>query len=409
MQPGPGRALPMGILGFLAGMGLLVVIRYLQSLQPYMEPQLGIVLGTLLAAVGFIYGMGAMDPQMNEHAHEPAEGEEAAVHEASADEEEEAEAEPGSVLGGWLWLLSSLMVLLLIVIAFFALLPEGPGLRISGDPLADFASIGVVQLELGGQTLEMTQLTLLVLFTIFMFLSLAVAAGAMGLLVHVLNHGLKTVSEVEHTPLQPEPQTDAASGGTAALLRQGLLATFVVAVFAVLDRLVGTPVTNEFVTLSFFPGAAAVFTGSFLLLGLLIRVVARQTRWAWVIRALVIMTAVGLTLNVIDFALIWLVLSQLPPTTAVLFNLILLLALAVSGMRSALWYSLAAGILLPLFYFVLIGVVVPFAPPLLFGISAGNALMITALVMYPQFIKDWLGRGAGWAALQLRRLPNALQ
>ena len=52
-------------------------------------------------------------------------------------------------------------------------------------------------------------------------------------------------------------------------------------------------------------------------------------------------------------------------------------------MRGSLWYCLAAGILLPLFYFVLIGLVLPFAPPLLFGISAGNALMIPALVMRP--------------------------
>ena len=61
------------------------------------------------------------------------------------------------------------------------------------------------------------------------------------------------------------------------------------------------------------------------------------------------------------------------------------------------------------FYFVLIGLVVPFPPPLLFGISAGNALLVTALLLRPQFLKDWLGRGAGWAAVQLRRLPNALQ
>ena len=406
MQPGPGRALPMGILGFLAGMGLLVVVRYLQSLQPYMDPQLGIVFGTALAAVGFIYGMGAFDPQMNLHAHEPAEGEEDHAHEAAADE---ADAEPGKVLGGWLWLLSSLLVLLLIVIAFFALLPDGPGLRISGDPLADFASIGVVQLELGALSLEMTQLTLLVAFTIFMFLSLAVAAGAIGLLMHVLDRGVKTTSVVEHTPLQQEALSATTTDGNQALLRQGVIVAFVVAVFALLDRLAGTPITNEFVTLSFFLGAAALFTWSFLLLGLLIKVVARQTHWAWVIRALVILTSVGLTLNVIDFALIWLVLSQFAPTTAAIFNLILLLALAATGMRSSLWYSLAAGILLPLFYFVLIGLVLAFAPPLLFGISAGNALMIPALVMRPQFLKDWLGRGAGWAALQLRRLPNAMQ
>ncbi|MCY4023401.1 MAG: hypothetical protein OXF32_08120 [Anaerolineaceae bacterium] len=406
MQPGPGRALPMGILGFLAGMGLLVVIRYLQSLQPYMEPQLGIVLGTALAAAGFIYGMGAFDPLMNTHAHEPEEGEEEHAHEAADDE---AEDDPDRVLGGWLWLSSSLLILLLVVIAAFALLPDGPGLRISGDPLADFASIGVVQLHVGEATFEMTQLTLLVAFTLFMFLSLAIAAGALGLLMHALHNGVKTVGDTGHTPLQTELLSGDVAGSTPALLRQGILVAAVVAVFAALDRLVGTPVTNEFVTLSFFIGAAAVFTWSLLLLGLVIRVVARQLHWAWVIRALVILTVVGLTLNVIDFVVIWLIVSQFNPTTAAIFNLVLLLALAATGMRAALWFTIVSGILLPLFYFVLIGLVVPFAPPLLFGISAGNALMITALVLRPKFLKDWLGRGAGWAAIQLRRLPNALQ
>lgn len=404
MQPGPGRALPMGILGFLAGMGLLVLIRYLQSLQPYMEPQLGIVLGTALAAVGFVYGMGAFDPQMNLHAHEPEEGEDAHAHEEPGEEEDE----PGKVLGGWLWLLSSLLILLLIAIAFFALLPDGPGLRISGDPLADFAAIGVVQLHLGGATFEMTQLTLLVAFSIFMFVSLAVAAGGIGLLMHTLHNGVKTVAEVQHTPFQRAAPAGEA-GAAPALLRQGIVVAVVVAVFAALDRLVGTPVTNEFVTLSFFMGAAAVFTWSLIILGLVIQVVARQVRWAWVVRALVILLAVGVTLNVIDFVVIWLIVSQFNPTTAIIFNLVLLLALAATGMRLALWFSIISGILLPLFYFVLIGLVVPFPPPLLFGISAGNALPITALLLRPKFLKDWLGRGAGWAAVQLRRLPNALQ
>jgi len=220
---------------------------------------------------------------------------------------------------------------------------------------------------------------------------------------------VKTVSDTGHTPLQGELLSGDVAGSTPELVRQGILVAALVAVFAALDRLVGTPVTNEFVTLSFFIGAAAVFTWSLLLLGLVIRVVARQLHWAWVIRALVILTVAGLTLNVIDFVVIWLIVSQFNPTTAAIFNLVLLLALAATGMRAALWFTIVSGILLPLFYFVLIGLVVPFAPPLLFGISAGNALMITALVLRPKFLKDWLGRGAGWAAIQLRRLPNALQ
>ena len=130
MRPGISRAVPMGILGFLVGMIILVVIRSLQSLQPLMDPQLGLILGTVFAAVGFVYGMGAFDPRMNVHAHAPEEGEEAhALAEADHDHEEE-EAQPGALLGGYMWQATTLLLLLLIGIIFFALLPGGPGFRL---------------------------------------------------------------------------------------------------------------------------------------------------------------------------------------------------------------------------------------------------------------------------------------
>ena len=53
--------------------------------------------------------------------------------------------------------------------------------------------------------------------------------------------------------------------------------------------------------------------------------------------------------------------------------------------------------------------VVAFAPPLLFGISASNALVVAALILRPKFVAHWVGYGAGWIAEQLRRLPNVLQ
>jgi hypothetical protein len=78
-------------------------------------------------------------------------------------------------------------------------------------------------------------------------------------------------------------------------------------------------------------------------------------------------------------------------------------------MVGAAIYMLIAGILLPLFYFVLIGLVVAFPPPILFGASAGNALLIAALILRPKFLVRWLSYGAAWTAKQLRRLPAALQ
>ena len=179
--------------------------------------------------------------------------------------------------------------------------------------------------------------------------------------------------------------------------------------FAAFDVAMGRPITAEFSTLSFFLSAACVFTVSLIALGLLIRVVAAQTRWAWLIRAAIILGAAGLVLNVIDLVVIWFGLSGMSLTSAVIFNLVILIGLIWLRMYSAVLFTLLSGILLPLFYFVLIGLIVPFAPLLLFGISAGNALLIAAFIVRPKFLTHWIGYGARWASQQLRRLPNALQ
>jgi hypothetical protein len=182
-----------------------------------------------------------------------------------------------------------------------------------------------------------------------------------------------------------------------------------VAGFGVIDYLIGRPVTAEFATLSFFLSAACMFTLSFAIMAVIIRTVAARTNWPWLVRALVVLLALGLLLGAVDFAVIWFMLSGFSLTSAVVFNLAVLLILIGVRMIVGVLYTILVGILIPLFYFVLIGIVVPFAPPLLFGISAGNALLIAALILRPKFLTRWVGYGAAWTAKQLRRLPNALQ
>lgn len=407
MRPGLSRAVPMGILGFLLAMVILVVIRGLQQLEPLMDPELAVILGAFLAAGFFIYGMGAFDPSMNQHVHEPAEGEEA--HEiVPADEAAEAPAPPRKILGAYLWQLATILLLLLIGLIAFALLPEGPSLQTVGSADGNVSAVGAVPIPIGNTTYYVSQLTFLIGFVIFMFLSLAVVAGGLGFVFFALNQGatvVKTVpnTKIEHDPLEEVP---AAQDG---LIRWLVIAAVVIAGFAGFDLVFGRPITDEFATLSFFLAAAGVFTLTFLLVGIIIKVVAARTNWPWLVRAIVILGAIGLLTNAVDFVVIWFLVSQLSLPAVVLFNVLVLGGLIVARMPAAALYTILGGILLPLFYFLLIGLIVPFAPPLLFGISAGNALLIAALIVRPKFLMRWLGYGAAWTAKQLRRLPNALQ
>lgn len=404
MRPGLSRAVPLGILGFVMGMVVLVVIRGLQQLEPLMDPQLAIILGTFLAAGFFIWGMGAFDPEMNQHAHEPAEGEE--PHEIVP--AEEAPAPPGKILGGYIWQLVTIVLLVSIGLVVFALLPEGPALRTVATADGNVSAVGYVPIPIGATTYYVSQLTFLLGFVAFMFLSLAAVAGGLGFAFFSLNQGAASVksmktTHIEHDPLETAPATQQG------IIRWLVIAAVVIAGFAALDLLIGARITNEFATVSFFLAAAGVFTVTFLLVGVIIKAVAARTNWPWLVRAIIILTVIGLLTNVVDFLIIWFVVSGFSLPVVVVFNALILGGLILAGMPAAALFTILAGILLPLFYFLLIGLIVPFAPPLLFGISAGNALLIAALIVRPKFLMRWVGYGAAWSAKQLRRLPNGLQ
>jgi hypothetical protein len=194
----------------------------------------------------------------------------------------------------------------------------------------------------------------------------------------------------------------------SGMLRWGVIVTVVTVLFAVIDRLINAPITNEFQTLSFFLSAAAVFTFCFLVLNYFIRFVAAQTNWLWLVRAVLILGGIQVVLG-LGFLIVWSSLSTFPLLNAAVFNLIVLGGLVALRMIIPATFAVISGILIPLFYFVLIGLVVAFPPPMLFILSASNALLVAALILRPRFVTHWIGYGASWTAKQLRRVPNLLQ
>ena len=267
----------------------------------------------------------------------------------------------------------------------------------------------MVQVQIGSQTYHFSQLTLLLIFIIIMMVSLAAIAGGVGLAFFNLHQGAVRVKEIEHTPLEAEPMEHTPTDAPG-LSRWAIVAAAATLGFAVVDALFGRPITAEFATFSFFLGAGVAFAWAFVILGVLIRFVAAQTQWAWLVRAVIIVVAVHVIVGAIGFLLVWLVLAGMSVPTLVIFNLGgLLLLLVPIRQPVAVMFAILTGILIPVFYFVLIGLIVPFAPPLLYIISASNALIVAALILRPKFLTRWVGYGAGWTAKQLRRLPNGLQ
>lgn len=219
MQPGLSRAVPLGILGFLVGTGLLMLLRALQSLDPVLDAQLAIVMGSLFCSAFFVWGMGAFDPKMSEHAHEPG----AEDEHAHAEEEHEVET-PIKILGGYMWVFVTMLLAVILVVAFFGFLPQGPALRTVGDPMGDVAAIAMFPVEIGNQTIMVSKLTALIAFVAFMFVSLLIAAGGIGLLMNTISEGSKEARATPRTAIGPGPLAER-SGIVARLL---FIAIFIV-------------------------------------------------------------------------------------------------------------------------------------------------------------------------------------
>ncbi len=289
MQPGLSRAVPLGILGFLVGVALLIVVRALQSMNPVMDSQLGIIFGTFFCAAFFVWGMGAFDPRMNVHAHEPGEHDD---EHALAVVDTQADEAPGQILGGYVWLITTFLIIVMLAISAFAFLPTGLTLQTVTQAEGNTAAIGYAQWDLFGQTYIVSELVMIIGFIIVMVLSMAAIAGVLGLAIFGLSSGVTEVSTVPQTSIPAAPlENNTNSSGRLAFLAL---------------------------------------------------------------------------------------------------------------------YIVVALVLFALFYYALVGIILG-ATPLNFVLSLSQALILAIVILRPRATANAIGRGAGWLAKQLRRLPNGLQ
>ena len=106
-KPGLGRAIPALIVGFVASLAFVYVMRSWQQMDPvWMNAessegaQVGLVLAAFVCMGTFMWGVGAFDPKMSEHGEhvDEQEEEEAAEKDFALDT-----AGPGFRAGKWLW------------------------------------------------------------------------------------------------------------------------------------------------------------------------------------------------------------------------------------------------------------------------------------------------------------------
>jgi hypothetical protein len=194
----------MGIIGFLIGAFIVILLRWAQDLTPIWDAQIGFTLAAFTAAGLFVWGMGAVDPSVNQHPHEPSEAQLLGIvpveegHEA-----EEPEAEPIRVLGNTFWQVTFAVIVIGVILGALAVLPTGFFLRVSNDPDASTANVGYYSytIPLLDAEVQMSQLTTLVLFSIAVFAGLGIVGGALGWTFTMLSEGVATSRANEGIPL----------------------------------------------------------------------------------------------------------------------------------------------------------------------------------------------------------------
>jgi Na+-transporting methylmalonyl-CoA/oxaloacetate decarboxylase gamma subunit len=346
-NPGVSRAIPSGILGFLVGVLIVIILRGLQSLDPLWNPGVGIVFGALFGAAFFIWGIGAFDPKLSVHGEE----EEAAHHEEEAD----AVEKPTSILSTYVWQMVTLLIVVFVVLFAFALW-GGLTLRVTDDPLASTTAVGyfTLQLPFGGPEVLLSELVVFIAFVVWMFISLVIAAWVLAWLFHFLARG---VAEVR-------------LGGTAALTAGGTAGA--------LPARVGeaTAIAQE----PFPDLRAGQLTPPYpKARGLLRSLVA----WLlWLVRT---------GINVLYVLLA-------PPVSE---------RTRAGWLKSLGMYAVVFLVLYVFFYYVAIGLVLP-DKSLLVPLSLVNAVLIGFLILRPKYVLQLTGLIASVSARFVRWLPKLL-
>lgn len=359
-HPGVSRAIPMGIIGFLVGALLVIVVRGLQSLDPLWNPGVGIVFGTIFCAAFFIWGMGAFNPKLSQHGEEEE-------HHAQAEAVEE-ESKPFTILGNSMWQIFTLLVLALIVLFAFALW-GGLTLTTTADPLASTTAVGyfTLQLPFGGPEILLSELVVFALFILWMLLSLAAVGALLAWLFGYLNRGLV------------ESRVEASAGASAAALTAGGSAG------ALPSGLAEAPVSAAITATS----ERAQFTSDLI--------------------KLIQFAPIAIAVYLVFHNLVFGNLFPQTPDVRVGLSLIIGLGVAAAVVRPFFigMYLFVFVLLYYIFYWVLIGLVLP-AEPLRTLLSIVNALIFAFLLLRPTGLLQFVGRLAALLARFVRWLPRLL-
>lgn len=215
MGYGMTRAVPMGIIGFVLGAALVVLIRALQSMNEVWNPQLGLTMGGIFATIFFLWGIGGLSSKMaGHHVHEPEEDE--LGNEIVVDDHHHEEPTPFGILQEQIWSIAFWVSVVVLAVFFFAAIPGGFGHVISGDSAANTNMIGYFTLELpNGDVLVVSQLLAFILFVVFTMASLLFASWLIAQALFSLNRGVKMVKAEGNKPLNVLPEASSAGLLTA--------------------------------------------------------------------------------------------------------------------------------------------------------------------------------------------------
>ena len=206
MKPGLHRAVPLAIIGFAIGTLLVMIIRGLQSLDPLFDAQLVFIMAGFMSAGFFIWGMGGFNPEMSTHPHEP-EVDETGLIIAEPEEHEEEINDPRRNFISSMWLVAFLTIITMVILLGFASIPGGFFLRTSSDVSASAIDVGyyTVELPFDGPEIEVSQLTVFVIFVAFTVLSLGIIGGIISAIFYGLSSGIQHVQANEDYPLESIP------------------------------------------------------------------------------------------------------------------------------------------------------------------------------------------------------------
>jgi hypothetical protein len=215
MGYGITRAIPMGIIGFVLGAALVVLLRALQSMTEVWNAQLGLTMGGLFATIFFLWGVGGLSGKMaGHHVQEPEEDE--FGNELPVEEHHHDELSPNGILQEQIWTIGFWVTIISIGLFLFSAIPGGFGYTLSTDSAANRNTIGYFTFVLpNGDEVVVSQLVAFVLFVVFTMGSLLVTAWLIAKGLTALNRGVKTAKVVGNQPLNALPEASPAGLLTA--------------------------------------------------------------------------------------------------------------------------------------------------------------------------------------------------